>query len=228
MSAWQEWLHHPEKLWLRRCLFYIHLCVGTEGSVYIVLMSLSGSMIVYRNELESSVPSSLNSIEWLVNFHANLLSGTRGRFVNGIGAICVLSLCFTGIVIWWPGVGHWRRSLTVNWKTTLARFNWDVHSALGFWSFLFILMWGLSAFYFAFPKVVNALFSVLGLSDRTTQNIGGPLSLAHFGRYGLVSERLWTLLGLVPAILSVTGIFLCCRRMIHGTIANAAPPTNRP
>ena len=39
--------------------------------------------------------------------------------------------------------------------------------------------------------------------------------MAHFGRFGLFAEALWTLFGLIPAILSLTGVFLCCRRMIY-------------
>jgi hypothetical protein len=45
-----------------------------------MLMSITGSIIVYRNEL-----SGWSSIEWLVRLHTNLLSGSVGRFVNGIG-----------------------------------------------------------------------------------------------------------------------------------------------
>jgi len=34
------------------------------------------------------------------------------------------------------GVG----SLTVSWRAHFARINWDLHSALGFWCFLFVLL----------------------------------------------------------------------------------------
>ena len=54
MSAWQQWLQHPERVWVRKCFFYIHLWVGAGVGLYIVLMSITGSMIVYRNELERS------------------------------------------------------------------------------------------------------------------------------------------------------------------------------
>lgn len=81
-------------------------------------------MIVYRNELSKRF-----SIEWLVNFHENLLAGASGRIVNGLGAVFVTSLCLTGAIIWWPGVKNWRRSLIVNWRANFARINWDLHSA---------------------------------------------------------------------------------------------------
>jgi uncharacterized iron-regulated membrane protein len=125
MTAWQQWLQHPEKSWVRHTFFQIHLSLGVGVSVYILLMSISGSLIVHRNELSKRL-----SIEWLVNLHENLLSGSTGRLVNGIGAICVTSLCLTGAIIWWPGIKNWRRSLTVSWRAPFARIIWDLHRRL--------------------------------------------------------------------------------------------------
>jgi uncharacterized iron-regulated membrane protein len=213
MSTWQRWLHHPESLWVRKAFFHIHLWVGVGVGLYILLMSISGSMIVYRNELERT--SSIASVEWVVDLHENLLSGKTGRLVNGIGSVCLAALCLTGAIIWWPGISNWRRSLIVNWRSHFGRFSWDLHSALGFWCFFFVLMWGISGFYFAFPQSVNALFGFLDPGDRFTDQTLNWLSLVHFGRFGWFAEALWTLLGLVLAILSVTGIFLCCHRMIY-------------
>jgi len=36
MSVWLQWMHHPEKVWVRKCLFYIHLWVGVGFGLYIV------------------------------------------------------------------------------------------------------------------------------------------------------------------------------------------------
>ena len=121
--------------------FQIHLWVGAGAGLYIVLMSTTGSLIVYRNELERK-SFLISPVEWIVNLHENLLFGESGRFVNGVGAICVILLCLTGAVIWWPGIDNWRRALTVNWRALFARFSWDLHSALGFWAFVPVLMWG--------------------------------------------------------------------------------------
>jgi uncharacterized iron-regulated membrane protein len=214
MTAWQQWLQHPEKSWLRRAFFQIHLWLGAGVGLYILVMGVSGSMIVFRNQLSRRF-----SIEWFVNLHANLLSGSTGRLVNGLGAICVTSLCLTGAVIWWPGIKNWRRSLTVNWRANFARINWDLHSALGFWCFFFILMWGISGIYFSFPKIFNALL-LLDPADHFTDQGLFWLSELHFGRFGRLTEALWTVLGLVPAVLAFTGVFICCRRMIFKKHSN--------
>ncbi len=209
MTAIQQWLQHTERFWVRKVLFQIHLWVGTGIGVYIVLMSLTGSIIVFRNELSGWFP-----IEWLVKLHENLLLGAKGRLVNGIGAIAVTTVCLTGAMTWWPGVKNWRRSLKVSWGSRPARFNGDAHRALGVWCFLFILMWGISGLYFSFPQAFYAPASLVDPADKYTDAILFGLAQLHFGRFGWSIEAFWALLGLVPALLAFTGAFVRCRRMI--------------
>ena len=206
-SAWQRWLHHPEGVWLHRALFQIHLWAGMLAGIYLFCMSVSGSIIVFRNNLQVSAdPQSriFRAVEWLVDFHGTLLLGDTGRRLNGAGAILLTLLCLTGAVIWWPGIANWRRSLTVNWRASFARINWDLHNVLGVWCFLFLAMWGISAIYFSFPQV----FSPFSDSFLTW------LSNLHFGRFDVLTEAIWALIGLVPAILAFTGIFMCCHRLL--------------
>ena len=214
MTGWQQWLQHPEKSRFRSVLFQIHLMVGALASLYITLMSISGSIVVWQAELYKIVP-----IEWLVKAHDNLLAGAPGRFVNGIGGACLVLLCFTGAVIWWPGIQHWRRSLTVQWRAHIGRISWDLHSALGFWLFPFVVVWGLTGVYFGLPAVVNPLFRI-DPSDRYTDTALYGLSQLHFGRFGWLAEILWSVVGLAPAVLAFTGVFICCRRIIYKKPSN--------
>ena len=46
------------------------------------------------------------------------------------------------------------------------------------------------------------------------------LAQLHFGRFGGFAEALWTLLGLVPAVLAFTGVFICCRRVMYKKPSN--------
>jgi uncharacterized iron-regulated membrane protein len=218
-SAWQRWLEHPEKAWVHRMLFQIHLWVGMLAGMYVFVMSISGSAIVFRNELEANTQSRLfNVVEWLVDLHENLLFGAVGRAVNGFGAMFLTLLCLTGAIIWWPGIAHWRRSLSMNWRASFARLNWDLHNVLGFWCFLFVLLWGVSGGYFAFPQPFNAVVDFLQpLSVTDKLGFGDAvllwLSNLHIGRFNPFTEALWTVLGLVPAVLSWTGVFMCCHRI---------------
>jgi len=221
ISAWQQWLEHPEKLRMHRIIFQIHLWVGMVAGLYLFVMSVSGSAIVYRNELEGSGdPRSqvVRVVEWLVDLHENLLLGMPGRAMNGIGALGLALLCVTGLIVWWPGVAHWRRSMSVSLRSSFARLNWDLHNTLGFWCFLFVLMWAISGIYFAFPNAFNALLGFFQRPSGDGKVPFGDLALSwlanlHFGRFGRFSEALWMLAGLVPAALSFTGVFMCCHRL---------------
>jgi uncharacterized iron-regulated membrane protein len=125
MNGWQQWLEQPHRLRVHNAVFQIHSWIGAIAAMYLAFMSVTGGMLVYRNEL-----SRWTSLERLVNLHSNLLAGSTGRFINGIGGASLTLLCLTGIIVWWPGVKNWRRSLTVSRGTNFARFTWDLHSAL--------------------------------------------------------------------------------------------------
>ena len=87
----------------------------------------------------------------MLNLHVNLLAGPTGRIVNGVCAILLTLLSLTGAVIWWPGIAKWRRSLTINPRANWKRINWDLHSAVGFWTFAFFFMWSFTGIYLVFP-----------------------------------------------------------------------------
>ena len=121
---------------------------------------MTGRVLVYRNELYNATRADSRAY-WLVSrlleLHDDLLGGMNGRIVNGVGSILLAVLCVTGAVVWWPGSRKWRRGLTVQWRAGWQRINWDLHSALGFWAFVAVLLWaGISTF-----GLIGAAFAVL-------------------------------------------------------------------
>lgn len=50
-STWQRWVHRPQRLFLRRALFQVHLWTGVGLGLYMFMIGLTGSILVYRNEL---------------------------------------------------------------------------------------------------------------------------------------------------------------------------------
>jgi uncharacterized iron-regulated membrane protein len=231
MAFWQQWLRRPQGVWLRKALFQIHLWTGIGLGLYVVFISISGSAIVFRNEiykaldqgpkrvsvepnrltqdqlrgiahrdypgyaitflfepkrpdqateiwlekggskqqrlfnpysgadLGRSVPWGITTIAWFSDLHTNLLSGPKGRIVNGIGSIFITLLCVTGAILWWPGISKWRFSLFFNPKANWKRMNWELHSVIGFWTFALVFMWAFTGIYLVFPdpfqRVVN-------------------------------------------------------------------------
>ena len=150
------------------------------------------------------------ALEWLADLHDNLLGGRSGRLANGIGACFVTVLAFTGAIIWWPGIKNWRRSTTIKWRARFPRLNWDLHSAIGFWCWLFVLVWGISGIYFCFPALsFNPQIQLIG---------GSVLSLLtqlHFGRFDWFTEALWTVVGIAPAASAVTGALMWWNRVLR-------------
>ena len=141
-TAWQRWLKQPQKVWLRRAVFQVHLWSGISLGLYIFFISVTGSVLVYRNELYvAATPEPVVStdsgavlsdrrfadaigirlVSTLMELHDDLLAGPRGRKVNGVGALAVLLVAVTGFVIWWPGIARWRRSLKLRRLSLLSR-----------------------------------------------------------------------------------------------------------
>src|SRR5579872_4773125 len=51
MSTAERWLRHPQGVRLRKALFQVHLWSGLLLAVYVLVMSLTGTVLIYRREL---------------------------------------------------------------------------------------------------------------------------------------------------------------------------------
>ncbi len=294
----EDWWRSPQKIWIRRALFQIHLWAGIGAAIYILLICVSGSALVFRNELHRSFvrppvmvetagnvlsddalkaaalraypgwtisnfwkakkenqaaeiwfdrnkkhkqrifnpytgadlgnadPAGVRFVLWLADFHDNLLYQDAGRKVNGAGAILLTALCFTGIVIWWPGIARWRRSLSAPWTGNWKSFNWNLHSAIGLWSFLFVFVWAVSGIYLVFPQPFASLVDRLQPQDpsasaeRSGDVVLQWVARLHFGRFaGWPVKTLWFLIGFAPVVLLITGILMWWNRVIRNSAA---------
>lgn len=309
-THWQRWLHRPQKIWLRRALFQVHLWSGIVIGLYILMISVTGSVLVYRNELYraatpppfistttgarltddqlkkavlaqypnykianmrrplnpdeavdvrirrgdethnrlfdvrtgrdlgDSVSTGIRLVSKLLDLHDNLLGGTTGRKVNGIGAIAVLVLAFSGIVIWWPGRKTWRRSLMLHRGVGWKRQMWHLHSMAGFWTLAFVLIFALSGIYLAFPDRVQDIAD--WIEPQTPENIRTRLgdqiiywlAYLHFGRIQGIgipcrgpgvcdqaTKAVWAFFGLAPAAMFVTGAIMWWNRVLRPRFA---------
>jgi uncharacterized iron-regulated membrane protein len=168
-------------------------------------------------DLGESFPIQLEVMEWLVSLHDDLLTGFTGRKVNGIAGGLVVLLVLTGAVIWWSGRRSWRKSLYA--MPSMSRPLWHLHSAVGFWTFLLLFNWALSGLYMGIPGPFE---SVIDWLDSDPNDLYRPgegfvrfLVAAHFGRFGGLEIRiLWTALGLLPAVLFITGFIVWWRRVV--------------
>jgi len=141
---------------------------STERSTYLAYTSSGDD---FRALLFDPVTASMlgeipktSFVRTLQDLHFDLLGGRTGRIVNGIGAMVLALMCLTGLVIWWPGRSNWRRGLLIDWRRNWKRINWDMHSAVGFWTVAVISMWAVTGIYFVFPaafrSAVNQMSSI--------------------------------------------------------------------
>ena len=292
---WTQWVRQPQNMWLRRALFQVHLWTGLAIGLYIVVLSVTGSVLVYRNELDrafatkrpvydadakrlttdemraaaekaypgwqitrigdritrrnptievwvergadkkerlfnpytgtdlgDSVTQGEYFVLWLARLHDELLFDRPGRWWNGMLSLVMTVLVVTGLVVWWPGSSRWKRSLQIKWSSGWRRFNWDLHSALGFYLFLFMLMWGISGFYLGVPEPFSNFVDSISdpdafLGERPGDVVLLWLTRLHFGRWrnAPVLKAAWAVVGLVPALMFVTGAIMWWNRVLR-------------
>lgn len=308
MTFWQRWFRQPQTAWLRKATFQLHLWGGIGLGLYVLMVSVTGSVLVYRNELYTaatrdpiiatesgprltdeqlteaatraypaytvnsisrapnpdqavtislkgsahlkdrlfnphtgedlgdSVPIAFWLVSKLIELHDDLLAGRTGRAVNGVGALLLMVLTCTGIVVWWPGIKTWRRSLTVHRHVGWRRFTWDLHSMMGFWSLGFILLFGASGAYLGNPQPFQDLAD--RIQPLTAANAGTRivdqaiywLAYLHFGRINGIgipchgpglcdstTKLIWAVFGLAPAGMFLTGAVMWWNRVARKT-----------
>jgi len=160
-------------------------------------------------DLGLAYPPITEAMEWVVDLHDNLLTGTTGRAVNGVGALLFLTLAITGAIVWWPGVSRLGHSMVPGKPAKSARFARRLHNALGIWALALILIWAITAVYFSFPdpfeQTIDYFDQDLTDAERPDALVRTLVNL-HFGRsWGMAAKWAWVAFGLVPAVLLVTG-----------------------
>ena len=311
MNIMTRWLRQPQRVWLRRAIFQIHLWTGLAIGLYLVVLSLTGSVLVYRVELdrllaapramldEQATPMTVDqlraaaeraypgwtvtavhegryqaraggrggarrppdptatvvfenngetkdrlfnpytgedlgdnttrgqfSILWLARLHDELLlDRVDGRWWNGFLSLVFTLSVLTGGVVWWPGASRWKRSLGVQVSAGWRRFNWDLHSALGFWLFFFLLMWGISGWYLGIPEPLTKLVDWISVPEQELGERPGDIALVwlsrlHFGRWrnpgwGPWLQAIWAFVGVVPTLMFVTGLVMWWNRVVR-------------
>jgi uncharacterized iron-regulated membrane protein len=170
-------------------------------------------------DLGPSYPWQVATVEWLTNLHDNLLSGRDGRKVNGWGGVLFLAMVISGLVLWWQGSRRWRDGLQIQRNSTRS-FNWQLHNFIGFWSLLLMFAWGVTAIYFAWSEPFDIFIDWIDDDVNDFERPEGFLRLLidiHFGRFrGLLwANILWIFLGLLPAVMFITGFILWYKRVLR-------------
>jgi uncharacterized iron-regulated membrane protein len=316
MTYWQRWIQKPHTSWLRKASFQVHLWSGIGIGLYIFMVSVTGSILVYSNELYraatpdpvivaesgarltdeqlkaaatraypgykvvaiglvrkpdqavsvslgrgtstknrffdpytgadlgNSVPLGIKAVSKLIELHDDLLAGKTGRMVNGIGALLLIVVALSGIVVWWPGIRTWRRGLTLHRNVGWQRFTWDLHRMMGFWTLMFILLFAVSGAYLGNPEFFQDLadriepLTEANSRSRIVDQVIYWLAYLHFGRINGIgipckgpgvcdqtTKAIWAVFGLAPAAMVVTGVVIWWNRVVRKKLRRILRPS---
>ncbi len=128
-------------------------------------------------------------------FHASLLlSGDLGKNIVGFFGVVLLFMALSGVVLWWPRQGNFKRSVTFKFSSTGKKSHRDLHSAVGFWTLSLLLSSSITGIFLIFFK---------------TKESSKLWHAIHEGSvFGLWGEAVVFLTGFLPLIFALTGILL--------------------
>lgn len=221
---------------LRRVIFNLHLYTGLAAGLFLVLSSLTGSMIVFRDEIEGlthpelmettvgeervPVQAVLNAARqlypqdkllylrmprtpketyllkmnsahdlsvyanpyngellgahrqkdtfmgWIALVHTELLIGEPGKNILGVSALLLISMCGTGLFLWWPpnGIKNISRGFKIRWSAPLKKLVFDIHRAFGVYTMIFLIIVASTGVSLVFNKAVAELINSLTAS----------------------------------------------------------------
>lgn len=95
-------------------------------------------------------------------FHLRLLAGKAGATIVSVVAVFLLFLSISGLVLWSP-----RRIFSVNLRSPLKKFNFDLHQALGIYTSVFLMIFSVTAIAIHWENPATALANRLTHSPET-------------------------------------------------------------
>jgi uncharacterized iron-regulated membrane protein len=140
------------------------LSVSPDLSYYV---AFSGGN-VYVNQYTGEVLGVGDSPTWLSfvhQLHLRLNAGAAGKkFVSWIGVV-MLFLLLSGLYLWWP-----LKRVTIKWDAAPKRLWLDVHSAVGIFSLLFLLLLTVTGIVIGFESVSTPFFFSITHSEPLRSN----------------------------------------------------------
>lgn len=144
---------------------YVSLTTDTPSSTYFTFDN-TAKQTVYFNPYTADICGKRligsSFTDWIVRIHRTLLIPVVGRYVVGIASLILLILTITGLRLWIPKKwGQLKSMLTVNFKASLKRQNYDWHNVLGFYTSPVVAVLSLTGFCITFSVVVVPLLFIL-------------------------------------------------------------------
>lgn len=170
------------------------------ADVYEFWMNANGDLRVYVNpysgEITGSRVFSRTFRGFLFNLHTQLLSGETGKSIVGAAAFLFLVIGISGIVLWWRGLRHIKRGLTINLKSNWKRISFDAHHAVGFFAFVFLSISAFTGIHLVFnqpfERTVNWLTGTANRQPAPVSLVRNETKPLTLGEIQNLSSRTWS------------------------------------
>lgn len=109
----------------------------------------------------------------VLKIHTSLLLGKFGTEIIRWNVAIFFIICLSGLVLWWPRQKRFfKQAALIKWKTTnWRRLNWGLHSVLGFYALIVLLIVSLTGIFWVFDSAKKLVTIATGSSQRKLPTI---------------------------------------------------------
>jgi len=130
----------------------------------------------YTGKILGKVAEKSRFFSIVLDLHRQLIMGDVGQFITGCSCLIFVFMLFSGLILWWPKkMKNLKQRLTVKWKASFKRVNWDFHSTFGFYSFLFLLILSLTGLTWSFKWFESGIYLLAdGTAKKPSAKVENP------------------------------------------------------
>ena len=133
----------------------------------------------YTGKILGTIAQESRFFSVVLNIHRHLLMHDAGEIITGCSCLIFVFMLISGLILWWPKkMKNLKQRLTVKWKASFKRVNWDFHSTFGFYSFLFLLIIALTGLTWSFKWFENGMYFLAdGTTKRPSAKVENPTKI---------------------------------------------------
>jgi len=114
-------------------------------------------------------------VSFVYELHKSLLLNETGEVLVGIVACLLMLSAGSGLYLWWPTQGNWRRACSFKPGTSIIRRHYDLHKLAGVVSAIALLLLAGTGIYLAFPGAVVPIVKLFSpVRDEPVQTASRP------------------------------------------------------
>lgn len=110
-------------------------------------------------------------IKTIYELHSSLLLGGTGRTIVGLSGIAWLIIVLSGIYLWWPRNGKFKRALKLKSDGNSVRFNLDLHRVSGIYTAIILVVVTFTGVYLIFPEYIKPVVKVFSPLEKTPKDL---------------------------------------------------------